>query len=54
MQTDLPKVDIFGSLERITAPNIQDLEQLYLSHALVIEDSNVICLCYYNINFAVL
>ena len=34
--TDLLEVDIFGSLKGITAKNIQDLEQLYLSHARVL------------------
>ena len=34
-QTDLSKVNIFGSLEGIAAPRLEELKQLYLSHARV-------------------
>ena len=33
--TDLSNVDIFSSLEGITAKTIEELEQLYMSHARV-------------------
>ena len=35
-QTNLSKVDIVGSLEGIAALRLEELEQLYLSHARVI------------------